>query len=198
MQQKTQVRIVAGTLRGRRLNVVVSETLRPTPQMVREALFSILGNAIPDTDFYDVFSGTGAVGLEAISRGARRVYFIERDFNLANAIEGHAKQFGVHAHGQVLRSDAYRWAERWLAPPEPVNLFLSPPFADLTGRPAGLRQLIEQLYTKMASGSVLVVQLEVGYHSDLLPEPEAWETRQYGRNLLLIRQKEGAGDATEA
>jgi len=43
-----------------------------------------------------------------------------------------------------------------------------------------------------------VVQLEVGYHSDLLPEPEAWETRQYGRNLLLIRQKEGAGDATEA
>jgi len=197
MQQKAQVRIVAGTLRGRRLNVVVSETLRPTPQMVREALFSILGNAVPDTDFYDVFSGTGAVGLEAISRGARRVYFIERDFNLANAIEGHAKRFGVHDHGQVLRSDAYRWAERWLAPREPVNLFLSPPFADLTGRPAGLRQLIEHLYAKMAVGSVLVVQLEVGYHAELLPDPEAWETRQYGRNLLLIRQKEGASNATE-
>ena len=70
MLEKTQVRIVAGSLRGRRLTVVVHEGMRPTPQMVREALFSILGNAIPGRVFYDIFAGTGVVGLEAISRGA--------------------------------------------------------------------------------------------------------------------------------
>ena len=59
---------MAGSLRGRKLTVVVHEGMRPTPQMVREALFSILGNAVPDRVFYDVFSGTGVVGLEAVSR----------------------------------------------------------------------------------------------------------------------------------
>ena len=66
IMDKTEVRIVAGTLKGRKLSVVVHEGLRPTPQMVREALFSILGDAVPDRVFYDVFAGTGVVGLEAV------------------------------------------------------------------------------------------------------------------------------------
>ena len=65
-----EVRIVAGALRGRKLVAFVHEGMRPTPQMVREALFSILGNAVPGRVFYDVFAGTGVVGLEAVSRGA--------------------------------------------------------------------------------------------------------------------------------
>src|SRR4029077_14222089 len=72
MLEKTQVRIVAGSLRGRKLTVVVHEGMRPTPQMVREALFSILGNAVPGRVFYDVFAGTGVVRLEAVSPGASR------------------------------------------------------------------------------------------------------------------------------
>ena len=79
MLEKTQVRIVAGNLRGRKITAVVHEGMRPTPQMVREALFSILGNAVPGRVFYDVFAGTGVVGLEAISRGATSARLIERD-----------------------------------------------------------------------------------------------------------------------
>src|SRR3954464_2962916 len=119
MLEKTQVRIVAGSLRGRKLTVVVHAGMRPTPQMVREAFFSILGNAVPDRVFYDVFAGTGVVGLEAVSRGASSARLIEKDPRQVTDIQKHAEQFGVADRVQVLKADAYRWAERWLAPKDP-------------------------------------------------------------------------------
>src|SRR6478752_9801709 len=145
MLEKTQVRIVAGSLRGRKLTVVVHEGMRPTPQMVREALFSILGNAIPDRPFYDVFAGTGVVGLEAISRGASRVTFVERDFRVAAEIEQHLRDFGVADRAALARADVYRWGERWEAPAEPVNVFFSPPFLDFQRRPADFLGLVRQV-----------------------------------------------------
>lgn len=187
---RVQLRIVAGSLRGRKLTCDIHEGLRPTPQMVREALFSILGNAIPDRDFFDVFAGTGANGLEALSRGARRVVFIERDMRLAGAIEHHLKSFRVEAKARVLRSDAYRWADRWQAPAEPVNLFVSPPFADFQRRPDALVQLVRELGAKTAQGSVIVLQAEKGLLTKELPDADHWEERRYGRNLLLIWVKE--------
>src|SRR5215207_6696954 len=105
--EKTHVRIVAGSLRGRKLSVVVHAGLRPTPQMVREALFSILGNAVPGRPFVDVFSGTGVVGLEAVSRGASHATFVERDAKLAGGVEKYLREFGVAGQGQVLRTDVY-------------------------------------------------------------------------------------------
>src|SRR3954464_13682114 len=121
MLEKTQVRIVAGSLRGRKLNVVVHEGMRPTPQMVREAFFSILGNAIPDRVFYDVFAGTGVVGLEAVSRGASSARLIEKDARQSADIQKYAVEFGISDKVQVLKADVYRWAERWIPPTkEPV------------------------------------------------------------------------------
>src|SRR5437868_5245879 len=108
---RTQIRIVAGALRGRKLTCEVNPNLRPTPQMVREALFSILGNAVPELPFYDVFAGTGVIGLEALSRGASSAEFIERDFRLGQEIDRHLKAFGFAGAGTVRRADAYRWAE---------------------------------------------------------------------------------------
>ena len=86
--EKTEVRIVAGTLRGRKLACVVHPGMRPTPQMVREALFSILGNAVPGRPFYDVFAGTGVVGLEAVSRGASRSAARSGNGGLRNRLTG--------------------------------------------------------------------------------------------------------------
>jgi len=145
-QQRTSIRIVAGDLRGRRLTVIVSDELRPTPQMVREAFFSILGDAIPDRPFYDVFAGTGVIGLEALSRGARSAVFLERDFRLAAGIDGYLKEFDVADRGHVVRADVYRWAERWQPHAEtPINVFLSPPFADLTHRLDDFLKLVAEL-----------------------------------------------------
>src|SRR5262245_31138729 len=142
---RVQLRIVAGALRGRKLICNVTPDLRPTPQMVREALFSILGNAVPDRAFYDVFAGTGVVGLEALSRGASSTQFIERDFRLGQDIQRHLQAFDLAAEGRVVRSDAYRWAAQWQAPPEPVTVFVSPPFPDLQRRPGDLVALLAAL-----------------------------------------------------
>jgi 16S rRNA (guanine(966)-N(2))-methyltransferase RsmD len=188
---KTEVRIVAGSLRGRKLSVVVHPGLRPTPQMVREALFSILGNAVPGRVFYDVFAGTGVVGLEAVSRGASRAALIERDPRQVADIQKYVDRFGVGDKAQVLRADGYRWAERWVPPPAgPVNLFLSPPFPDLQpDRIDEFLGLVAGLLAKAPDESVLVVQAEEGFPVDRLPDPPAWDVRKYGRNLLLFRVK---------
>jgi 16S rRNA (guanine966-N2)-methyltransferase len=191
MLEKTQIRIVAGNLRGRKLTVVVHEGMRPTPQMVREALFSILGNAVPGRDFYDIFAGTGVVGLEAISRGATSARLIEKDGRLAADIQKYATEFGVADKVQVLKADVYRWAERWIPlGKKPVNLFLSPPFPDLSQKADEFLALIRTLLDKAPNESVLTIQAETGFPLDQLPEPDQWDVRTYGRNLLLFRVKE--------
>src|SRR5437899_6357137 len=116
---RTQLRIVAGALRGRKLTCDVNPQVRPAPQMVREALFSILGNAVPGRPFLDLFAGTGAVGVEGLSRGASHLTLVERDYRAAEQIERHLRAFGVADQASVVRADVYRWVERWQAPAEP-------------------------------------------------------------------------------
>jgi 16S rRNA (guanine(966)-N(2))-methyltransferase RsmD len=158
--------------------------------MVREALFSILGNAVPDRPFYDIFAGTGVNGLEALSRGASSALFIERDFRQGNEIDAHLRAFGVSENGRVLHTDAYRWADTWQAPVEPVNLFLSPPFQDFQRRLGDLLLLVNNLQRKCALGSVIVLQSERHAALDKLPHLDQWDQRRYGRNVLLIWVKE--------
>ena len=190
MLEKTQIRIVAGTLRGRKLNCVVHEGMRPTPQMVREALFSILGNAVPGRVFYDVFAGTGVVGLEAVSRGASSARLIEADSRQANDIQRYANEFGIADKAQVIKADVYRWAERWVpVGAAPVNLFLSPPFPDLTEKAAEFLALVRVLLEKAPAASVLTIQAEEGFPLDQVPHPAAWDVRHYGRNILMFLVK---------
>jgi 16S rRNA (guanine(966)-N(2))-methyltransferase RsmD len=183
---RVQLRIVAGSLRGRKLSCDLHEGVRPTPQMVREALFSILGNAIPDRPFYDVFAGSGAIGMEAISRGGSEAVFIERDVGLASAIDRHLRSFGIAERATVVRTDVYRWAERWQPPEGPVNIFISPPFADYERRLDSLQLLLSELEQKAAPGSVMVLQGEKGEGFDGLLNAHEWDLRHYGRNILAI------------
>ena len=186
---KVELRIVAGSLRGRKVKAVVSDDLRPTPQMVREALFSILGNAVPGRPFFDLFAGTGVHGLEAISRGATEAVFVERDAKLATAIDGKLREWDITRQGQVVRADVYRWAERWIPPQGPVNLFLSPPFADLTERYDAFLKLVDVLEAKAPDESCVCVQAEDGFPADRLPGA-GWDVRAYGPNVLAIWVKE--------
>jgi 16S rRNA (guanine966-N2)-methyltransferase len=193
---RTQLRIVSGLLRGRKLTCTVHPNLRPTPDMVREALFSILGNAVPGRPFFDVFAGSGVIGLEALSRGASAATFVERDFRVAGEIAHHLELFGVADRATVVRADVYRWAERWEAPAEAVNVFFSPPFADFERRPEEFLALVRTVREKVAPQSVVVVQSE----RDALRGHEAafagWEQRRYGRNELLIDVK-GAAEPSD-
>jgi len=188
---RSQLRIVAGSLRGRKLTCTVNPNLRPTPQRVREALFSILGNAVPGRPFFDLFAGTGVHGLEAVSRGASEAVFVERDAKLANAIDARLKEFEIVRQGYVVRTDVYRWAERWIPPAGPVNLFLSPPFADLTDRFEAFLGLVGVLAEKAPAESCVCIQAEDGFPTERLPG-DNWDVRSYGRNVLAIWVKEAA------
>lgn len=186
---KVQIRIIAGDLRGRKISATVHDDLRPTPQMVREALFSILGNAVPGRVFFDLFAGTGIHGMEAVSRGAPEAILVERDAKLATAIDARLREFEIQQKAHVVRADVYRWAERWIPPQGPVNLFLSPPFADLTERYDAFLKLIATLAEKAPSESCVCIQAEDGFPTEMLPGT-GWDVRTYGRNVLAIWVKE--------
>lgn len=195
---KVEIRIVAGSLRGRKLTCTVNPNLRPTPQMVREALFSILGDAVPGRAFYDVFAGTGVNGMEALSRGASSAVFVERDFRLVDDLDRHLKAFKLLGSSRVLRADVYRWAERWAPPAEAVNVFLSPPFADLEGKPEETLAMLRGMQERLAPASVLVLQAEACPLLAELPDRDAWDERKYGRNLLFFWVKPLPDTTTEA
>lgn len=183
--EKVEIRIVAGSLRGRKIQAIAHEGMRPTPQSVREALFSILGNAVPGRPFIDLYSGTGVVGLEAVSRGAKHVWMVERDAKQVKSYESYAEKFDVRPLVSAVRADALSWAERWIVPAEPVTVFFSPPFPDLSDerRPLFIKA-ISSLTERLAPDSVIAIQVEDNFPADELPFAVDWDVRAYGRNVL--------------
>lgn len=131
------VRIIGGSWRGRRVEVLDGAELRPTPDRVRETLFNWLMPGLTGARCLDLYAGTGVLGLEALSRGGAECWFVERDARLAAALEATLLRFtgqgstgpgGAPARGRVLVTDALRWLDR---PPLSTFdvVFLDPPYA---------------------------------------------------------------------
>ncbi|HEV7356439.1 MAG TPA: 16S rRNA (guanine(966)-N(2))-methyltransferase RsmD [Steroidobacteraceae bacterium] len=123
---RNSVRIIAGAWRGRRVHFPDVPELRPTPDRVRETLFNWLQHSIAGARCLDLFAGSGALGLEALSRGARNVVFIEQFQPAARSLEEQLIRFGGAAKGRVMTMGAARFL-RTLAEPFQV-VFLDPPF----------------------------------------------------------------------
>ncbi|MEZ5436288.1 MAG: 16S rRNA (guanine(966)-N(2))-methyltransferase RsmD [Pseudomonadales bacterium] len=136
-----RVRIIGGRWRGRKIAFVDGEGLRPTGDRIRETLFNWLMPVLPDAHCLDVFAGSGALGFEALSRGAAHCTLLERN---AHAVRG------LRAAQQLLAADAAQIvladSESWLATTSAVfdMVFIDPPFADTTLSPAALVALMEQ------------------------------------------------------
>jgi 16S rRNA (guanine966-N2)-methyltransferase len=131
-------RVIAGRWRGRRLPIAAREDLRPTPDRVRETLFNWLEPVIAGARCLDLFAGSGALGIEALSRGAARAVFVERDAAAARVLRAALAGLGA-AGAEVVRADAWQWLGG-LAQPFDV-VFLDPPFA--SGFPPRLCTLLE-------------------------------------------------------
>ena len=128
------LRIIAGEFRGQRLEGPTGAEIRPTTDRIREALFSSLMPILPGARFADVFAGTGAVGLEALSRGAGFALFVESNPRCVQALRANVAKLGVEKLVAVAAGRAERlWAS--LAEKHgPFDLlFLDPPYADRTG-----------------------------------------------------------------
>lgn len=137
--QPGQLRIIGGEWRGRRLQFPAVTDLRPTPDRVRETLFNWLQMHIAGTRCLDLFSGSGALGLEALSRGAREVMMVEQDRAAAAQIRQHLLTL-KSSDGKVESSDVFRFLEGAATPFDVV--FLDPPYR--LGVLAQCCQLLEQ------------------------------------------------------
>jgi 16S rRNA (guanine966-N2)-methyltransferase len=122
------MRIVAGTLRGRTIDGPSWDGLRPTSDSLRETLFNIVGHAMPGARVLDVFAGTGAVGFEALSRGAARVTFVERDKRAITLIDRNITRLGVADACAIIRDD-FMAPRRNGTPGDGFDfIFLDPPY----------------------------------------------------------------------
>jgi 16S rRNA (guanine966-N2)-methyltransferase len=121
-----KLRIVAGHLRGSRIDVVDQDGLRPTSDRVRETVFNWLAPMIGGAHCLDLFAGSGALGIEAISRGAADCVFVERDRAVARQLEATLGRLKV-ANGSVINADALSWLGQSSRPFDLV--FLDPPFS---------------------------------------------------------------------
>jgi 16S rRNA (guanine966-N2)-methyltransferase len=162
------LRIIGGTWRGRKLRFPAAAAIRPTPDRVRETLFNWLGAATPGARCLDAFAGSGALGLEALSRGAAHVTFIEQDAAAAAALRERLAQWGA-GNALVVRADALRH----LAAPPPTHpydiVFLDPPFAaGLLGRAAAL---LERGWLREAA----LVYVECAAREPLPSLPASWQ-----------------------
>jgi 16S rRNA (guanine966-N2)-methyltransferase len=102
------MRIIAGSLKGRRLKAPPGQAVRPTSDRLRETLFNVLGDAVAGTRVLDAFAGTGALGLEALSRGASQVTFVERDPRVLGVLSGNIRATGVEKACVIIRDDFLR------------------------------------------------------------------------------------------
>src|ERR1700754_5153054 len=124
MNAPGRIRVIGGTLRNSRIEVPDLPGLRPTSDRVRETLFNWLQPVIEGSRCLDLFAGTGALGLEALSRGAASVTFVEREPRLAAALQANLSR--LKAGGEVIGDDAARWLK---GSGKPFDLvFLDPPF----------------------------------------------------------------------
>ena len=122
------IRIIAGEFGGRRIKTPATDKVRPTADRVREAWFSILQGAIPGARVLDLFAGSGALGFEALSRGAVSVDFVEKHTASLRVIHANVDILNVADHVTIHRTDAIRFAER-LQPGAYDVAFADPPYA---------------------------------------------------------------------
>ena len=164
-----QLRIIAGSWRGRRLRFPDVPQIRPTPDRVRETLFNWLGERIRGARCLDLFAGSGALGLEALSRGARAVEFVECHGASARALAQLLRAWGAGADcAAVHTGDALAWLQR---PARPFDVvFLDPPFgSDLLPRAA--RELDARGW--LSPGALIYVECPA--REGLPALPAAWQ-----------------------
>jgi len=175
---------VAGRWRGRRLLPPPGDAIRPTADRVKEALFSILGARVTGALFVDLCCGTGALGIEALSRGASRAIFVDEARTSLSLAGANLERCGAAPGTWVLeRSDALAWLDRWRPEAEPPWVLVAdPPY-----RTALARHIMERLgdHGHLAGCRALVVEQGSGETAPLPPDPP-WQLRRYGQATLAV------------
>jgi 16S rRNA (guanine966-N2)-methyltransferase len=200
------MRIIAGQRRGHKIDGPrPTADLRPTSDFVRESLFNMVGGLMEGRVAVDLFAGTGAIGLEALSRGAEHALFIERDREAVALIHRNIARLRYEDRTHVRLADAYRWARNFQRIDDrPLAIFLDPPYRDAESRGQRMNQLLTALVDKLPPGSLIALEAGRGLEPEVLPDVDAWDIRRYGDTRIAIRLlpdaaagPRGVGDAEE-
>jgi len=175
-------------MRGRRLAHRPGGPTRPMKDRVRETLFDLLGTRIKGAIAIDLFAGTGAIGFEAISRGAGRAVFCERHFPTADTLRASARELEVTERCEIRPGDVLLWAKRWpeLAADAPWVVFVSPPWSMFADRTAEVMALVAKAIEASPAGGTVVVESDTTFDAALLPQPERWESRAVPPAVLHV------------
>ena len=197
------MRIVGGEFRGRTLAAPKSQTIRPTTDRSRESLFNILSHghaeALAETRVLDLFAGTGALGLEALSRGCRSALFVESGVEGRGIIQKNIESFGLQGRARLFRRDATK-----LGPCGTMGefdlVFADPPYGQGFGEKA-LASAARGGWLK--HGALIVLEEEAAAEPVLGPEFEPLESRAFGDTVMrFFRYDANAAsaerDATES
>ncbi len=181
-------RIIGGELRHRRLEFNPDPRTRPMKERVRESLFNLLGFEVRGAIALDLFAGTGALGFEALSRGATAAWFVERHFPTADTLRRSARTLDISDRCTIRSGDVLLWARRMPELPRsaPWVAFISPPWEMFESQSEALLELVAVLIREAPPGSTIVVEAEIGFDPALLPTGVDWEPRQIPPALLIF------------
>ncbi len=183
------MRIIAGQRRGHKIDGPRAATgTRPTSDLVRESMFNILRELVVDRVVVDLFAGTGAIGLEALSRGARMAVFVERDRENVGLIHRNIATLRYQDRAVVRLADAYRFARTYRPEEdEPVVVFLDPPYREYEIRAKLVNRMLAGLVQNLPVGSAIVLESGRILNSRIVPDLEAWDLRRYGGTQVALR-----------
>ena len=181
------MRVITGTAKGKKLKAVPGATTRPITDRTKEALFSILGDWIINRRVLDLFGGTGAVGIEALSRGAGHVTFIEKSADATRTIGHNLQLTGLAKKALVKRGDAFKFLRSPPANTEPFDLiYIAPPqYQSLW---AGAISFIDQeLEQWLRPDGAIIAQIHPTEFKELLLQNLIlYDQRKYGSTLLCF------------
>ena len=186
------MRISGGIHRGRVLEAPPGRDVRPASDMIRQALFNILGERIRDAAVLDLFAGTGSLGIESLSRGASRAVFVERDREVADCLRRNVALIDMADRARVLSFDLLARADRLRSAGGPFDVvFVAPPYPMMVavGPLFGVGALVESLVgdSIVTPGGVVILQ-----HDRNTPLAEEWphariaDRRTYGKTMLTF------------
>ncbi len=180
------MRVIAGSARGRRLRGPSGDQTRPMMDRVKEALFSSLGDRVVDARVLDLYAGSGALGIESLSRGAESATFVEQSRGALDALRSNLSTLGFE--GTVLASDVAAFLAR--AEPSFELVFVDPPYRLSL---ALVGEVMEGAAALLANGGIMVVHRQAGEDAPDAPaSTRLQDDRRYGDTQLWIYQKEAS------
>ena len=186
--KKGKLRIIAGRFRGRKVNTIEVEGTRPMTDRVRENLFNIINMDLPGASFLDLFAGSGAVGIEALSRGAEKTTFVEFQEDWSNIIKENIRSLDIAGRTENLKGDAYSIIKDLAGKKRKFDIvFVGAPYTD--NHHNRIMKLLLQ-HDILADDGLIIQQYRASDPLDQLPENYHIKTKTYGITSLSFIRKE--------